>query len=135
LEGEARLEYTGNQAVDRREQGYRDSDVQREKAMEDELKKRISGVEISKLAIENFNDSSKPLTYIFNVRVPNYAQRTGKRLFIQPGFFEYGTEAVFSSATRVNQIYFPYPWSENDEIVIALPNNFSLDNADAPSIV
>jgi len=135
LEGDVKLEYTGNQAVSRREDGYRDSAAQREKAMEDEIKQRISNAEISKLTVENFNDSYKPLTYTFSIRIPNYAQKTGKRLFLQPGFFEYGTEAVFSSATRVNQIYFPYPWSENDELEIELPRNFALDNADAPGKV
>lgn len=135
LEGEIRLEYTGSQAINRREEGFRNSDAQREKAMEDEIKQRISTAEVSKLSIENFSNASNPLTYVFNVRVPNYAQKTGKRLFLQPGFFEYGTEAVFSSATRVNQIYFPYPWSESDEVEISLPKNFTLDSADAPAAV
>lgn len=135
LEGEVRLEYTGNSAVSRREGGYQDSLDKREKELENELKQRISTAEISKLSVENFDDSSKPLTYIFNVRVPNYAQKTGKRLFLQPGFFEYGSEPVFSSATRTNNIYFPYPWSEDDTVEIDLPKNFSLDNADAPGVV
>jgi len=30
-------------------------------------------------------------------------------------------------------IYFHYPWSEDDDIEITLPDGFSLDNADAPA--
>jgi hypothetical protein len=66
------------------------------------------------------------------VRVPNYAQRTGKRIFLQPGFFEYGESALFSTAARKYDIYFNYPWSENDTVEINLPKGFTLDNADTP---
>jgi hypothetical protein len=80
-------------------------------------------------------DPSKPLVYQYKIRVPNYAQKTGKRLFLQPGFFEYGAAPMFSTATRKYDIYFHYPWSENDDIEIELPKDFELDNADAPGQV
>jgi transglutaminase-like putative cysteine protease len=135
LEGEVRIEYTGHQAISRRENGYQDSPNKREEEYKEEIKRQLSTAEISALSIENFDDSSKPLTYAFKVRVANYAQKTGKRLFFQPGFFEYGAPAVFSSATRTHNIFFPYPWSEQDEIEFELPKNFQLDNADAPGEV
>ena len=135
LEGEARIEYTGNQAISRREVSFRNSATQREEDFKTEIKERISAAEVSDFAIENFDDTSKPLTYVFKVRIPNYAQKTGKRLFVQPGFFEYGIEPVFSSATRTHAVYFPYPWSESDAVEIELPKNFALDNADAPAAV
>ena len=135
LEGEARIEYTGNRAIDRRQNGYRNSPTEREEELKKEIKERLSTAEISGISIENFNDSSKPLTYIFKIRVPNYAQKTGKRMFLQPGFFESGSNPVFSSATRISAIYFPYPWSESDTVEIELPKNFTLDNADAPAAV
>jgi Domain of Unknown Function with PDB structure (DUF3857)/Transglutaminase-like superfamily len=133
LEGEARIEYTGNQAIDRRQNGFKDSPAQREEDLKKEIKEHISAAEISAISIENFNDTSKPLTYIFKVRVPGYAQKTGKRLFIQPGYFEYGSNPVFSSATRTHAVYFPYPQSEFDKVEIQLPKGFALDNADAPA--
>lgn len=135
LEGETRIEYSGNSAVNRRESGFRDSASKREEDFREEIKRRVSTAEISMISIENFNDTSKPLAYTFKVRIPNYAQKTGKRIFLQPGFFEYGSAATFSSDTRVYDIDFPYPWSEEDEIQIDLPKNFALDNADSPGEV
>lgn len=135
LEGSARVEYTGNQAVDRRESGFRDSPAKREEDYKAEIKSRVSTAEISDLIVENFDDNSKPLAYAYKIRIPNYAQKTGKRLFVQPGVFEYGSSAVFSAAKRTNQIFFPYPWSEADSIKIEVPKNFALDNADAPAPV
>ena len=135
LEGTVKVEYEGHQAIARRKDGYLDSQSKREEDYKDEIKSQISAAEISNLVIENFEDPSKPLTYSYKVKVPNYAQKTGKRLFIQPGFFEYGSNPVFSSASRTQNIYFPYPWSEQDNIEFELPKNFELDNADSPGVI
>ncbi len=78
-------------------------------------------------------DPNKPFIYAFKVRVPNYAQKTGKRIFLQPGFFENGKSSMFSSATRKYDVYFQYPWSEQDNIEITLPKGFALDSADQPA--
>jgi hypothetical protein len=135
LEGSIRFEYNGHQATSRRREGYFDSPSKREEDFKDELKQKISSIEISNLMIENFDDSSKPLIYSMNIKAPNYAEKTGKRLFLQPGFFEYGSNPAFSSATRVHDINFPYPWGEQDELMIQLPKSFELDNADQPGDV
>lgn len=135
LEGTVRIEYNGHQAINRRSGGYLDSDTKREDDYKEEIKEKISAAEVTNLSIENFMDSSKPLIYSYKIRVPNYAQKTGKRMFFQPGFFEYGTNPVFSSASRTHSVYFSYPWSEQDSIHIELPKDFELDNPDAPGIV
>jgi hypothetical protein len=135
LEGSVRLEYEGHQAITRRRAEFKDSPAKREENIKEEIKKRISTAEISDLTIENFENPALPLTYIFKIRVPNYAQKTGKRLFFQPGFFEYGTNPVFSSATRTHSIYFQYPWSEQDDVEFEMPKDFLLDSAEAPGDV
>jgi len=132
LEGDVRVEMSGQPALTYRLENYDESQTKREEDLKQAVKNRISTAEISAVSIENLEDSSKPLIESYKVRVPNYAQKTGKRLFLQPGFFEYGSNPLFSSASRKYDIYFHYPWSENDEIEIKLPAEFSLDSADAP---
>jgi transglutaminase-like putative cysteine protease len=135
LEGTVRLEYDGQQAISRRREEFRDSDSKREQNIVDEIKSHMSTAEIRNLTIENFEDISKPLTYVFKVKVPNYAQRVGKRMILQPGYFEYGSSPVFAAADRTYDVYFPYPWSEIDDIQIDLPAGMALDSADAPAEV
>lgn len=135
LEGSVKIEYSGHFASTYKTDNYSKSANQREENLKEELKKQMSTAEISDIGIENVSDPEKPFTYIYKVRVPNYAQKTGKRLFLQPGFFEYGKESEFSTANRQYGIYFNYPWSENDEIEIELPSNFLLDSADSPSAI
>lgn len=135
IEGSVKLEYEGHPAVIRREEGLDSSPQKREDDIRDEIKKRMSAVEITSLSIENFDEPSKTLTYIFNVRVPGYAAKTGKRLFLQPAFFEFGKNPLFTASTRVYPICFPYPWSEQDSVEIQLPKGYVLDSPDAPGSV
>lgn len=135
LEGTIHVEYDGHQAINRRRDGFMDSQTKREDDFKEEIKRQMSAAEIMNLSVENFEDAEKPLGYRYKVRIPNYAQKTGKRLFLQPGFFEYGSNPAFSTATRIHNIYFQYPWSEQDEITIELPPNFELENAETPGTV
>jgi hypothetical protein len=135
LEGTVRIEYSGHLSNLYKTNNYESSAAKREENLKEELKKQISAAEVSAISIENVTEPEKPFVYQYKVRVPNYAQKTGKRLFLQPGFFEYGKNPLFASATRKYDIYFQYPWSENDDIEIELPQGFALDNPEAPGII
>ena len=133
LEGDVTVEYTGHLAVERKRLNDEDSPAQREENLKEMFKERLSSAELTNIVIENATDPVKPFIYKYHVRVPEYAQRTGKRLFVQPGFFLKGIEPLFSAGTRRYPIYFHYPWSEDDKITIELPKGYVLDNADRPS--
>ncbi len=135
LEGTVKIEYTGHLSYIYKINNYADSPQKREENLKNEIKERMSTAELSDIRIENVNDPQKPFTYQYKIRIPNYAQKTGRRLFLQPGFFEYGANPMFSSESRAYDIFFNYPWSENDTLDIELPKGFSLDNADIPTEV
>jgi hypothetical protein len=133
LEGDVTIEYTGHLAIERKLLNDDDSQVQREENLQEAMKARLSSAELTNIVIENVTDSAKPFIYKYHVRVPDYAQRTGKRLFFQPGFFTKGIDALFSAGTRKYPIYFRFPWCEEDDITIVLPKGYALDNADRPA--
>jgi hypothetical protein len=132
LEGDVRIEFTGQAAADMKEQHDEDSPEQREASLAEQLKRRMSTAEVSSIRIENVTDKVKPLIFSYHVRIPGYAQRTGKRLFLQPAFFQKGLGALFPSTERKNSVYFRYPWAEQDDVEIKLPAGYSLDNAEQP---
>ena len=133
LEGDVRVEFTGHQAIERKEDMDEESETEREENLKQELKNQMSAAEITNIKIENVTDHDKPLVFSYHVRFPGYAQRTGKRIFLQPAFFQHGRGPLFATASRKYPIYFNYPWSENDVVEIDLPKGYALDNADAPS--
>jgi hypothetical protein len=132
LEGDVRVEYTGHLAVERKEYNDDDSPAQREQTLLDSVKAQISNAELSDIKIENVTDPVKPFVYTYHLRVPDYAQRTGKRLFVQPALFQRGTGALFPTGTRQHAIYFHYPWADIDHVEITCPEGYTLDHAEAP---
>ena len=133
LEGDAIIEYYGHPGVYRKEWDDDDSPAQREETLRDTVKRQMSTADVTAIKIENITDPIKPYTYRYHIRVPGYAQRTGKRLFLQPEFFQRGIEPLFSGSERKYPVYFDYPWSEEDLVEIELPAGFTLDNADSPA--
>jgi hypothetical protein len=133
LEGDVTIEYTGHLAFEHKEEIDEESDSAREDTLKEELKEQMSAAEITNIKILNVTDPVNPIIFSYHVRFPGYAQRTGKRLFLQPAFFQRGIEPMFPTTTRKNQVYFHYPWSEDDRVEIELPNGYALDNADAPA--
>ena len=133
IEGDVRVEFTGHFAVERKEELDEESDTQREETLKEELKNQMSAAEITNIKIENVMDHVKPVVFSYHVRFPGYATRTGKRLFLQPAFFQNGLKPLFATASRKYPIYFHYPWSESDDVQFTLPKGYALDNADAPA--
>jgi Domain of Unknown Function with PDB structure (DUF3857)/Transglutaminase-like superfamily len=100
LEGDVTVEYTGHLAVERKRLNDEDSPTQREENLKEMVKNRLSSAELTNIVIENATDPVKPFVYKYHVRIPGYAQRTGKRLFFQPAYFHKGVEPMFSAGTR-----------------------------------
>ena len=99
LEGDVRVEYTGHFAIERKDEMDDESETEREESLKEEIKEQMSAAEITNIKIENVTDHVKPLIYSYHVRFPGYAQRTGKRLFIQPAFFQHGRGPLFATAS------------------------------------
>jgi hypothetical protein len=132
LEGNVRVEYTGHFAVERKEYNDDDSETKREETLREDIKKQMASAELSDIRVENVTDSVKPFVYSYRIRIPGYAQRTGKRLFLKPAFFQYGVGTRFPTTERKHPVYFHFPWSSEDTVTIALPAGYELDNPDAP---
>ena len=136
LEGEVRIEYTGHLADFYREYNDDESPAAREKYLTETIKKQVgNATEITDIFIENLEDTEKPFVYSFRIRVPAYAERTGKRIFLRPNIFARNTSSLFTAGTRKYDVFFEYAWSEDDSITIELPKGFSAESADSPKAV
>jgi hypothetical protein len=132
LEGEVTEHYTGHAAGDRR-QGYEgQTPEKRVETLKDTLLRVYPGAEITAMAVENVEETTQPLRQAYRIRIPNYAQRTGRRLLFSPFVFQQGAAPRFSASQRKFDIQFPYAFTENDMLTIALPEGYELDNAENP---
>lgn len=133
LEGDAYIELTGHLAALMKEENDEETLEKREEMLKSIVKKHVGAAELSNIKIENVTDPVKPFKYSFHLKVENYATRTGKRLFLQPAFFQFGEPAIFTNAQRKFPIYFEYPYVETSHVEVSLPAGFELDNAEAPA--
>lgn len=106
------------------------SDAKRKEDFEEDIRRSFGDVDISGLTIENVTDPNKPLVYRYGLTVRGYAERTGKRLFLQPAFFQHGKAARFVAKERKHSLLFRYPYQEKDNVVITLPEGYELEKAE-----
>ncbi|MCL4782138.1 MAG: transglutaminase domain-containing protein [Bryobacterales bacterium] len=133
LKGTVDEAQSGYSAVSEKMRLARMTEEERRQAVEEDLKERYPSATVSGLEVLNADDVDQLLTYRYTISVPNYAERTGKRLFVLPSFFRRGQPALFTSSKREFPIYFYHGWLETDHVEIALPEGYELDSPDAPS--
>jgi hypothetical protein len=109
--------------------------LKNEERIKDLVTRVFPKAEVSGIKVENADDPEKPFIIRFAITAPQYAQRTGKRIFLQPALFQRGDAPMFESAERQHDIHFRYPWKETDEVSIDLPEGYQLDAAESPGEV
>lgn len=132
LEGELAIEYTGHLATQSRERDDDETAAERQRLVSEELVSRMPSAVVSNVRTENLNDPEKPYIVRLALSVPNYAQRTGSRLILQPALMQRGVGPMFPASTRTHPVQFPFPWFEEDQITIELPEGFEVEAATAP---
>jgi len=127
LSGEVRLEMTGQAACDMRMRYTLQTDTAIEEKTRAAVQARMPGAEVSDVTASGFEDMLKPFVLAYKVRVPGYAEQTGRRMFVQPGFFTKGATPWFTAATRAYDICFDYPMLQEDRVSIKPPIGYSIE--------
>lgn len=136
LEGQARVEFTGHMAYFYKSAHRQQTAEELEKLLKNYIHNAVfSTAEVENIQTASLDDGEKSFIFTCRIKVPNYALKTGKRLFFQPGVFERNSKPRFTASNRWSDVYFTYPWMEQDDLTIDLPAGFSLENADAPAVV
>lgn len=124
--------YTGHAAYIERQELEDEPESKREDTLKDRVRAVFSSAEIESVTIENALDPEKPLAYKYKVKIPGYAQRTGKRLLFQPLYFQHGATPLFSASTRKYAVEFRYGWRDEELVRLKLPAGFTLDSPENP---
>jgi hypothetical protein len=132
LEGDCRIEATGHVSEEIKEENDDLSQPERTEYLRHLLEKELGAGEYTQLVADSLTDPTRPFALSFHARITGYAQRTGKRLFLQPALFERARPARFSSSQRRFPVSLDYPWSEDDSLMIQLPAGFTIESAQPP---
>ena len=132
LEGTLTYTYTGHVARGQKNRYEEMTPAQQEEDWKKSLQGRLSTLEMSDFSIKDADDPAKPMVVKQKVTIPGYATRTGKRILLQPAFFERGLAPRFPESTRKWDIYFDYASLDEDDVTITLPEGWQLDQPTAP---
>jgi hypothetical protein len=132
LEGDVNETWTGHAAEQRRRPLDGESAARQQEQTKEEILHVWPQGEVTALDLKNADDAEKPLELSYHIRIPNYAERTGKRILFQPLYFERGEAPIFSAAERQYDVVFPFAWQDTDDVTIELPAGFQLEKAESP---
>ena len=133
LSGTIRLQYEGLKGVAIKRALSTESEQARIDFVEEDIKHLIPNAKVSELSIEHANDAKGPFTVNCIIHAPLFADKLENRLFIQPAIFHKNRDPVFVAKERINIIDFKYPSFEKDEIVIQLPEGFTIEEGSVPT--
>jgi Domain of Unknown Function with PDB structure (DUF3857)/Transglutaminase-like superfamily len=129
LRGKVEVVYFGQEALSMRLEANKQDDAARRKELEESLKKELApGATVNVTEVEGWDTGDTPLKTVFEVEVPNFATRAGKRLVLPLGVFHTTESNPFPSARRVNPIYFSYPQETQEEVAIELSPGMQVES-------
>ncbi len=128
--GELKVELTGQEALQHRLDALSTDEAGRRKAFEDEVGSWLPAGSIVKMqSSDGWDATEQPLIAHFNVEVPNFASIAGKRMLAPSFLFATLQKDMFRSMVRTYPVVFSYPFSEQDELTLTLPEGYSLEVA------
>jgi len=133
LAGKVTINYVGQEALIRRTGNHKKDDEGRRKALQDEARGWLpasSSVELKSAA--HWDEANTPLTAEFAVKIPGAATKTGHRMLVPLEIYEIGAKPVFTSATRVNDVYFGYPYQVSDDVTVQVPAGYTVEGLPKP---
>jgi len=128
LAGEISVEFKGEDALEHRLDGLDQDDAGRRKSLEDEVKGWFPGEAVVNLQdAKGWESIAEPLVARFKIEISGFAAATGKRMLSPAFFFSTLQKNMFISQFRRYPISFPYPFTEDDELTMKLPEGYQVE--------
>ena len=133
LEGTVTVSYVGLDAMYHRLTERHADDVERKKDLEESLMSQLTSASQAELTNKpDWNGSETPLVAEFSFKIPGWASSAGRRVLLPGAVFVAGEKGVFEHASRVQPIYFEYPYQKIDDLTITLPPGWQVSSVPKP---
>jgi Domain of Unknown Function with PDB structure (DUF3857)/Transglutaminase-like superfamily len=128
LTGEITVSFKGEDALEHRIDALDEDEAGRRKSLEAEVKAwlpRDAAVRLQEA--QGWDSTDDPLVARFKIEIPSFASVAGKRLLSPAFFFPTLQKSMFTSEFRRYPISFPYPFTEEDELNMKLPDGYTVE--------
>jgi hypothetical protein len=130
LNGELSVDFNGEEALALRLDALDQDEAGRRESLEDGVKSWLPRGAVIKLQeARGWDTPDEPLNARFKIEVPGFASTAGKRMVSPSYFLSTLQKNIFSSQIRRYPISFPYPFTEEDELIMKLPEGYGVEAA------
>jgi hypothetical protein len=136
LSGTLVVTFTGQRAFTRRLEGKDEDETGRNKMITDEIKEWLpSSAKFELTTITGWGKPETPLEAQGKLTLPGLTESVGKRVLLPLGLYEAGRPQMFQSAGRKQDIYFHFPFEEEDDITIKVPPGWHAEALPDPDVI
>ena len=129
LSGTLIVDFVGQEGAVWRSDDRNDDDTGRRKDLHDEIKGWLpSNATFTITKFSDWDDNSKPVHVEGTVMIPSDNTRALGRIILPMSLIQSQVARSFTSAQRVNDVYFHYPYQEQDETSIQLPAGYRVES-------
>jgi hypothetical protein len=132
LDGDVVVEYSGYREFAEKNELDGATPDEIEKHFLAELEPHLKGAELTDIKVVNASSALEPLKVSYHLRVPEFAERTGGRVFVQPSIFRRNGKALFEDEKRETMIIFPHRYRDRDEVSLTLPPGATIEAGSSP---
>ena len=126
--GDVTVEFQGEDALEHRLDALNQDDAGRRQGLEAEVKGWLpQGGVVTLQEAKGWESIDAPLVARFKIEIPGFASAAGKRMLLPGYFFSTLQKNMFTSQFRRYPISFPYPFAEDDELTVDLPEGYEVE--------
>jgi hypothetical protein len=89
-------------------------------------------IDESSIVVSSLTDGAAPLLASYSFSAAQFATRTEKRLMLRPALLGHRDESLLPDPARSNSVYFHYPWSESERVIIKAPAGYTAEQPPDP---
>jgi hypothetical protein len=136
LSGTLVVTYTGQRALNQRRDALHEDETGKNKMITDQVKEWFpSTAKFELTAITGWDKPDAPLEVQGKLTLPGMAESVGRRVLLPLGLYEAGRPQLFQTAARKQDVYFHFPFSEQDDISIQVPSGWHAESLPEPDVV
>jgi hypothetical protein len=136
LSGTLVVTYTGQRALNERRDAQNEDETGKNKMISDQVKEWFpTNAKFELTTITGWDKPESPLEVQGKLTLSGMAESVGRRVLLPLGLYEAGHPQLFQTAARKQDIYFHFPFAEQDDITIQVPSGWRAESLPAPDVI
>jgi hypothetical protein len=131
IKAKVTVTFDGQEALARRVKNHNDDDAATRKALVEMAKEWFHDATVAITGVSNMKAFEGPVVVALDIDAPALGSFAGSRAVIPLSVFGVSSKNPFAPAARKHPIYFPYAWTEEDDVTIDVPEGYTIESLPA----